>query len=169
MPIWLTPKPSRRCWSTTSRGCSSPTRCCTTRLAPTCRRPTPSVCCNWRLSIDFLVIEDDTYADLHPRDHTPGQSRPGSTGSSTWAVQQDTIRQPARVGFIAARPDSGRRVLDVKTLTCEQFEFNEQLVYQMLTGRALPEVCRTPDQGRIQQATARIAAHARPARPPTLL
>ncbi|MBK1681884.1 PLP-dependent aminotransferase family protein [Rhodocyclus tenuis] len=83
---------------------------------------------------DFLIIEDDTYGDLHP-------------GPATRFAQFDRFRQTIyvgsysktlsgalRVGFFAASPELTARLADVKIITCvSTSEFSERLVYQMLT------------------------------------
>ena len=83
---------------------------------------------------DFVVIEDDVYADMQP-------------GTSTRLANLDqldrviyigsfskTLSGSLRVGFIAANPDLIAELTDVKLLTAlSSPEFGEQLVYQMLT------------------------------------
>ncbi len=104
---------------------------------------------------DFLVIEDDTYADLHPRATTRLANLDQLDRVIYVGSFSKTLSGSLRVGFIAARPDLAAEFTDVKTLTCvSSSEFNEQLVYQMLTdGHYRKYVERL--QGRIQQATAR--------------
>ncbi len=83
---------------------------------------------------DFLVIEDDVYADLQ-------------SGSTTRLANLDQLERviyigsfskalsgSLRVGFIAANPELIAAFTDVKLLTgLSSSEFSEQLVYQMLT------------------------------------
>ncbi|QID16956.1 PLP-dependent aminotransferase family protein [Nitrogeniibacter mangrovi] len=103
---------------------------------------------------DFLVIEDDTYADLHPHATTrlanlDQLDRVIYVGSFT-----KTLSGSLRVGFMAARPDLIAQFTDVKTLTAvSSSEFTEQLVYQMLTdGHYRKYVERL--HGRLAQASA---------------
>ncbi|MFV0665055.1 PLP-dependent aminotransferase family protein [Denitromonas sp.] len=104
---------------------------------------------------DFLVIEDDTYADLHPRATTRLANLDQLDRVIYVGSFSKTLSGSLRVGFIAARPDLVAEFTDVKTLTgVSSSEFNEQLVYQMLTdGHYRKYVERL--HGRIQQATAR--------------
>ncbi|MQY51534.1 PLP-dependent aminotransferase family protein [Rhodocyclus gracilis] len=83
---------------------------------------------------DFLIVEDDTYGDLHP-------------GAATRLAQLDLLRRTIyigsfsktlsgclRVGFFAAAPALMARLTDVKIVSCvSTSEFSERLVYQMLT------------------------------------
>lgn len=83
---------------------------------------------------DFLVIEDDVYADF----------RPGTTTRLANLDQLDRViyvgsfskalSGSMRVGFVAANPDRIAQLTDIKLLTgLSSPEFGEQLVYQMLT------------------------------------
>ena len=83
---------------------------------------------------DFLIVEDDTYADLYP-------------GTPTLMAQLDqlhrviyvssfakTLSASLRVGFLVAEPALAARLTDVKIITCvTTSEFSENLVYLMLT------------------------------------
>jgi len=83
---------------------------------------------------DFLIVEDDTYADFHP-------------GSATRLAQLDQLRRviyvgsfsktlsaSLRVGFLACDPELAAALTDVKIVSCvSTSEFAERLVYLMLT------------------------------------
>ena len=83
---------------------------------------------------DFLIIEDDTYADMHP-------------GTPTRQAQLDQLHRviyvgsfaqklsaSPRVGFLTADMDLAARMTDVKIISCvSTSEFSENLVYLMLT------------------------------------
>lgn len=83
---------------------------------------------------DFLVIEDDTYADFHPHASTRLATLDQLNRVIFVGSFSKTLSGSLRVGFFAARPDLVAELTDVKLLTtlCSS-EFNEQLVYQMLT------------------------------------
>ena len=104
---------------------------------------------------DFLVIEDDTYADLHPHATTRLANLDQLDRVIYVGSFSKTLSGSLRVGFMAARPDLIAEFTDVKTLTSvSSSEFNEQLVYQMLTdGHYRKYVERL--HGRLQQATGR--------------
>ena len=82
---------------------------------------------------NFLVVEDDTYADFHP-------------GNATRLAQLDQLRRVIyigsfsktlsgnlRVGFLACDIDLAAKLTDVKIITCIATpEFAERLVYLML-------------------------------------
>ena len=83
---------------------------------------------------DFLIVEDDTYADFHP-------------GNATRLAQLDqlhrviyvgsfskTLSACLRVGFIACEMELAAKLTDVKIITCvATSEFAERTVYLMLT------------------------------------
>ncbi|MCB1963820.1 MAG: PLP-dependent aminotransferase family protein [Rhodocyclaceae bacterium] len=104
---------------------------------------------------DFLVIEDDTYADLHPHATTRLANLDQLDRVIYVGSFSKTLSGSLRVGFMAARPELIAEFTDVKTLTSvSSSEFNEQLVYQMLTdGHYRKYVERL--HGRLQQATGR--------------
>jgi len=102
---------------------------------------------------DFLIVEDDIHADLHP-------------GTPTRLAQLDQLRRviyvgsfaktlsaSLRVGFLAADMDLAARMTDVKIISClSTSEFSENLVYLMLTeGRYRKFIERI--QGRLAEAT----------------
>ena len=106
---------------------------------------------------DFLIVEDDTYADLHP-------------GMTTRLAQLDqlhrviyvgsfakTLSASLRVGFLAADMDLAAKMTDVKIISCvSSSEFAENLVYLMLTeGRYRKFVERI--QSRLAEATYRTS------------
>ncbi len=83
---------------------------------------------------DFLVIEDDTYADMHPGTVTRLANLDQLDRVIYVGSFSKTLSNSLRVGFLAARPDLIAQFTDVKTLTAvSTSEFTEQLVYQMLT------------------------------------
>jgi len=83
---------------------------------------------------DFLVIEDDTYADMHPGTVTRLANLDQLERVIYVGSFSKTLSNSLRVGFLAARQDLIAEFTDVKTLTAvTTSEFNEQLVYQMLT------------------------------------
>lgn len=83
---------------------------------------------------DFLVIEDDTYADMHPSTATRLANLDQLERVIYVGSFSKTLSNSLRVGFVAARPDLIAQFTDVKTLTAvTTSEFTEQLVYQMLT------------------------------------
>ncbi|MDO9596803.1 MAG: PLP-dependent aminotransferase family protein [Azoarcus sp.] len=102
---------------------------------------------------DFLVIEDDTYADFHPHATTRLANLDQLNRVIFVGSFSKTLSGSLRVGFLAARPDLAAELTDVKTLTSvASSEFNEQLVYQMLTdGHYRKYLDRL--QGRLAQAT----------------
>ena len=102
---------------------------------------------------DFLVIEDDTYADFHPHSSTRLANLDQLNRVIFVGSFSKTLSGSLRVGYLAARPDLAAEFTDVKTLTTvSSSEFNEQLVYQMLTdGHYRKYVERL--QGRLAQAT----------------
>lgn len=102
---------------------------------------------------DFLIIEDDTYADLNPQTGTRLANLDQLNRVVFVATFSKTLSASLRVGYLAARPDLLAAFTDVKTLTAvSSSEFNEQLVYQMLTdGHYHKYVERL--QGRLAQAT----------------
>lgn len=103
---------------------------------------------------DFLIIEDDTYADFHPQPATRLATLDQFNRVILVGSFSKTLSGSLRVGFLAARPDLAAALTDVKILTtvCSS-EFNEQLVYQMLTdGHYRKYVERL--RGRLEQATA---------------
>lgn len=83
---------------------------------------------------DFLLVEDDTYADFHP-------------GPATRLAQLDQLRRviyvgsfsktlsaSLRVGYLACDPDLAAALTDVKIVSSvSTSEFSERLVYLMLT------------------------------------
>ena len=83
---------------------------------------------------DFLIVEDDIYADFHP-------------GATTRIAELDQLRRVIyiggfsktlsanlRVGFLAASPELAAALTDVKIVSCiATSEFSERLVYLMLT------------------------------------
>jgi DNA-binding transcriptional MocR family regulator len=82
---------------------------------------------------NFLIVEDDTFADLHP----------GPTTRLATLDQLDriiyvggfskTLSCNMRVGFLACQPDLAAALTDVKLLSSLTTpEFNERLVYLML-------------------------------------
>ncbi|PKO56379.1 MAG: PLP-dependent aminotransferase family protein, partial [Betaproteobacteria bacterium HGW-Betaproteobacteria-21] len=102
---------------------------------------------------DFLVIEDDTYADFHPHSTTRLANLDQLNRVIFVGSFSKTLSGSLRVGYLAARPDLAAELNDVKTLTalCSS-EFNEQLVYQMLTdGHYRKYLDRL--QGRLAQAS----------------
>tara|TARA_R110001583_G_scaffold195522_1_gene375075 strand:- start:42622 stop:44025 length:1404 start_codon:yes stop_codon:yes gene_type:complete len=102
---------------------------------------------------DFLVIEDDTYADFHPHSTTRLANLDQLNRVIFVGSFSKTLSGSLRVGYLAARPDIAAELNDVKTLTalCSS-EFNEQLVYQMLTdGHYRKYLDRL--QGRLAQAS----------------
>ena len=102
---------------------------------------------------DFLVIEDDTYADFHPHATTRLANLDQLNRVIFVGSFSKTLSGSLRVGYLAARPDLAAELTDVKTLTSvASSEFNEQLVYQMLTdGHYRKYLDRL--QGRLAQAT----------------
>lgn len=102
---------------------------------------------------DFLVIEDDTYADFHPSATTRLANLDQLERVIFVGSFSKTLSGSLRVGFLAARPDLVAGFVDVKLLTTlSSSEFNEQLVYQMLTdGHYRKYVERL--QGRLAAAT----------------
>lgn len=83
---------------------------------------------------DFLIIEDDTYADFHPHNSARLATLDQLERVIFVGSFSKTLSGSLRVGFLAARPDLVAEMTDVKLLTtlCSS-EFSEQLVYQMLT------------------------------------
>lgn len=83
---------------------------------------------------DMLIVEDDTYADLHP-------------GAATRLAQLDqlqrvvyigsfskTLSANLRVGYLACHADLAARLTDVKIISSvSTSEFSESLVHRMLT------------------------------------
>lgn len=102
---------------------------------------------------DFLLIEDDTYADFHPHATTRLANLDQLNRVIFVGSFSKTLSGSLRVGFLAARPDLAAELTDVKTLTTvASSEFNEQLIYQMLTdGHYRKYIDRL--QGRLAQAT----------------
>ncbi len=83
---------------------------------------------------DFHIIEDDTYADFHPHTTTRLANLDQLQRVILIGSFSKTLSGSLRVGFIAARADLAGEFTDVKTLTSvSSSEFNEQLIYQMLT------------------------------------
>lgn len=101
---------------------------------------------------DFLVIEDDTYADFHPHSTTRLANLDQLNRVIFVGSFSKTLSGSLRVGYLAARADLAAELTDVKTLTTvSSSEFNEQLVYQMLTdGHYRKYLDRL--QGRLAQA-----------------
>jgi DNA-binding transcriptional MocR family regulator len=104
---------------------------------------------------DFLVIEDDTYADMQPTSTTRLANLDQLDRVIYVGSFSKTLSGSLRVGFLAARPDLITQFTDVKALTAvTTSEFTEQLVYQMLTeGHYRKYVERL--HGRLAEATAR--------------
>jgi DNA-binding transcriptional MocR family regulator len=104
---------------------------------------------------NFLVVEDDTYADFHP-------------GNATRLAQLDQLRRVIyvgsfsktlsanlRVGFLACDMDLAAKLTDVKIITCvATSEFAERLVYLMLIEGHYRKFLERV-QGRLGDATAR--------------
>ncbi len=104
---------------------------------------------------NFLVVEDDTYADFHP-------------GNATRLAQLDQLRRVIyigsfsktlsgnlRVGFLACDIDLAAKLTDVKIITCIATpEFAERLVYLMLIEGHYRKF-QERVQGRLADATAR--------------
>jgi DNA-binding transcriptional MocR family regulator len=104
---------------------------------------------------NFLVVEDDTYADFHP-------------GNATRLAQLDQLRRVIyvgsfsktlsanlRVGFLACDMDLAAKLTDVKIITCvATSEFAERLVYLMLIEGHYRKFLERV-QGRLADATAR--------------
>ncbi|ATE61529.1 aminotransferase-like domain-containing protein [Thauera sinica] len=82
----------------------------------------------------FLIIEDDTYADFNSQPPTRLANLDQLNRVIFVGSFSKTLSGSLRVGFLAARPDLAMEFADVKALTgvCSG-EFDEQLVYQMLT------------------------------------
>lgn len=102
---------------------------------------------------DFYIIEDDTYADFHPHTATRLANLDQLNRVIFIGSFSKTLSGSLRVGFLAARPDLAAEFTDVKTLTSvSSSEFNEQLIYQMLTGGHYRKYVERL-QGRLAQAT----------------
>lgn len=83
---------------------------------------------------DFIIVEDDIYADMHP-------------GSPTRLAQLDqlnrviyigsfskTLSASLRVGFMACSMELAAKLTDIKIISCiSNSEFSERLIYLMLT------------------------------------
>lgn len=104
---------------------------------------------------DFLVIEDDTYADMQPNNATRLANLDQLDRVIYVGSFSKTLSGSLRAGFIAARPDLLNQFTDVKTLTAvTTSELTEQLIYQMLTeGHYRKYVDRL--YGRLEAATSR--------------
>ncbi len=106
---------------------------------------------------DFLVIEDDTYADMHPHATTRLANLDQLERVIYVGSFSKTLSGSVRVGFVAARPDLISEFTDVKALTAiTSSEMSEQLVYQMLTDGHYRKYTERL-QGRLEQA--RASAH----------
>jgi DNA-binding transcriptional MocR family regulator len=83
---------------------------------------------------DFLIIEDDTYADFHPHASTRLANLDQLERVIFIGSFSKTLSGSMRVGFLAARAELAAELTDMKALTtvCSS-ELNEQLVHQMLT------------------------------------
>lgn len=83
---------------------------------------------------DFLIVEDDTYSDFHQG----GATRLANLDQLKRVIYigsfSKTLSGSLRVGFLAAHPELAHTLADIKILSCvSTSEFNEQLVYQMLS------------------------------------
>ncbi|WP_082190364.1 PLP-dependent aminotransferase family protein [Frateuria defendens] len=93
---------------------------------------------------DFLVVEDETYADLHPG----GAIRLATLDRLNRVVlvggYAKTLAASLRVGYLAARPELVRRLTDLKLLTgLTTVELSERVLHKLLQdGHYLRHVAR---------------------------
>lgn len=104
---------------------------------------------------DFLIVEDDIYADMHP-------------GNPTRLAQLDQLRRviyigsfsktlsaSLRVGFLATSMDLAAKLTDIKIISSmATSEFAERLIYRMLIEGHYRKFLERI-QGRLAEATAR--------------
>ncbi len=83
---------------------------------------------------NFLVVEDDTYADFQATPTTRLAALDQLERVIYVGSFSKTLSANLRVGFLAAHPDLAGALTDIKLLTSlTTGEFNERLVYLMLT------------------------------------
>ena len=83
---------------------------------------------------DFLIVEDDTYADFCPRASTRLAELDQLRRVIYVGSFAKTLSASLRVGFLACDPELAATLTDVKIISCiSSSEFAERLVYQMLT------------------------------------
>jgi hypothetical protein len=110
---------------------------------------------------DFLIVEDDTYGDLHPGAATRFAQFDAFRRTIYVGSYSKTLSGALRVGFFAASPELTARLCDVKIITCvSTSEFSERLVYQMLTEGPYRKFIERV-QGRLATVTRADAAPAR--------
>lgn len=82
---------------------------------------------------NFLIVEDDTFADLHPGPTTRLATLDQLERIIYVGGFSKTLSCNMRVGFLACQPDLAAALTDVKLLSSLTTpEFNERLVYLML-------------------------------------
>lgn len=83
---------------------------------------------------DFLIVEDDTYGDFHAAPATRMAALDQLNRVVYVGSFSKTLSANLRVGFLAAHGELTGALTDLKLLSSlTTSEFNEQLVYQMLT------------------------------------
>lgn len=82
---------------------------------------------------DFLIVEDDIYADLHSAPATRLATLDGLERVIYVSSFSKTISASLRAGFIACRPELARALVDLKILTgLTTSEIGERLLHQVL-------------------------------------
>lgn len=87
---------------------------------------------------DFIIVEDDIYCDLHPGKALQSATRIASLDQLNRVIYlssfSKTLAPNLRVGFIAASPETAKRLADRKMLsTLTTTELGERVVYKILS------------------------------------
>ena len=89
-------------------------------------------------TLEFTVVEDDIYSDLHPGSSIQACSRLAAMDQLKRVIYlggfSKTLAANLRVGFLAASPELARRLTDLKMLVgLTSSELGERVVYRVLS------------------------------------